>query len=303
MNKDKKWFSLPLAMWLVIIISLLAITILEYIIPFSRDIKWVENSSKAYYQASSWIEEWLYYVYERNGSWSIDNTGEDWNELTWSAKIDYGYNTTSSGIILPPDSEWNSEYDAYWNIISAWNPVQLSIWDWGITTNFKVAFRVPNLDNSNIVVETLSWWTLAMVNWQLSASNDTLNSSWSIIQAKDVLDSDDIFSDFVLWNKNWIILDWSVDSFDNFYRNNCNNSWSGCTLKFSVVNKLKTDNLTNSVIIPYLEWRIELDSTKNIPLRYTKIESSWKAIGYRKDLEVKVASNTVNEAFDFTIFQ
>ena len=71
MQKNNKWSSLLLAMWLVMITSLLAFAILEYIIPFSREIKWIENSANAYYQANSWIEEALYSVYIRNNSWAI----------------------------------------------------------------------------------------------------------------------------------------------------------------------------------------------------------------------------------------
>ncbi len=48
-------------MWLVLISSLFAYTILEYMIPFSKNIKWIENSSKSYYQANNWIEMGLYF--------------------------------------------------------------------------------------------------------------------------------------------------------------------------------------------------------------------------------------------------
>ena len=294
-------------MWLVIIISLLAITILEYVIPFSKDIKWVENSSKAYYQANSWIEDWLYEVNVRNNSWTIDNTTEySDTDFTWNLNSEYS--TISSWTTLPQAGEWNSSYDNDWNTISLWNPVQLEIWDWKITTDFEIAFRVPDLDWwAN--VEALSWSIIspytAIVNWQLSSSTNTLNSSWSIITNNDVLDWNQVFWDnlLVLWWSQWVDLDWNEtwsEILSNFYWANCW-AWLSCTLKFSIVNKLELD--TDNVSIPYLEWQMAVDSTENIPLRFTKISSSWKSTWFKKDLEVKVASQTVNEAFDFTVFQ
>ena len=295
-NNNNKWFSLPLAMGIVIVISLLAFTILEYIIPFSRDIKWVENSSKAYYQANSWIEEWLYHIATR-----VDEVEEKAKNESWNIAIQY--NTFSSGSLLPPSWEWNSEYDKDWNTISSWNPIQLSIWN-NYFNNWAdyliIKFRIPDLnedwDNTDL---TLSWWTLPIVNWQLSASNNTLNASWSIIRANDIK-----WTEITLDDLQWVDLNWNEtpdEKIWNFYNSNCW-AWSWCTLKFSVVNKLETDDIIDPIIIPYLEWQLTTwDSI--IPLRYSKIESSWKSYWYKKDLEVKVASQTVNEAFDFTVFQ
>lgn len=299
MQKNNKWFSLPLAMGLVMIISLLAYTILEYIVPFSREIKWVENSSISYYQANSWIEEGLYDVYTRNFSWAIEDTDEYFDlDFSWSKNSKY--QTYSSWNILPPPWEGNSRYDPDWNSISQWNPIQLSIWNLYIDNDFEIAFRVPNLDNID-THETLSWGTtLPIVNWQLSSSSNTLNASWSIIFADDILDSEDWFSNpITLWNDSWVTLEWNPKDFEDFYAENCW-VWSWCVLKFSIINKLELD--TDNVSVPYLEWRI--DTGDNIiPQRYTKIESSWKSYWYKKDLEINVPWQTVNEAFDFTVFQ
>jgi len=309
MINNKKWFSLILAMWLVIIISLLAITILEYVIPFSKDIKWVENSSKAYYQANSWIEDWLYEVNVRNNSWTIDNTTE-YSDTDFSWNLNSEYSTISSWTTLPQAGEWNSSYDNDWNTISLWNPVQLEIWNQNIdlTWDLDIEFRVPDLDWT-ITSEILSWSIISpytsIVNWQLSSSSETLNSSWSIITNNDILESIQDFSDdkIDLWAAQWVDLawnEWLTEIFWTFYDNNCW-LWESCTLKFSIVNKLELNS--DLVSVPYLEWQMNVTSTKNIPLRFTKISSSWKSTWFKKDLEVKVASQTVNEAFDFTVFQ
>lgn len=298
MIKNKKWSSLLLAMWLVIVISLLAYTMLEYVIPFSRSIRWIENSSKAYYQANSWIEEGLYKVYLRNGSWIINNTDE---YLSWfSSNTSAEYKTYSSWSLLPPIWEWNSEFDEDWNIISSGLPVQLVVWNWMLVSDFEIAFRVPNLDDDILSTETLSWGTLEIVNWQLSSNSNSLYASGSIIKASEILNSDEDFSNASsIMNNDWRLLNWWTETFNNFYTDECDNSGSWCILKFSVVNKLET---SNSISIPYLEWKIDFD-TSVVPRRYTKIEAWWKANWYKKWLEVKIAWQTVNEAFDFTVFQ
>lgn len=300
MKKNIKWFSLVIAMWLVIVISLLAFTILEYIIPFSRDVKWIENSSKAYYQANSWIEEWLYQVYERNYTGGLY---DDRNEFSkwFSGSITYSYTTSSTWNILPPAWEGNSEYDKDWNIISSGNPIQLSIWSDYIWTlsDFRIAFKVPNIDGWGW--ETLSWWTLPIINWQLSTVDDTLNSSWSIIKAQDINDSE-----ISLNTLQWVDLEWNETSNEqlwNFYRNNCEWTSSWCVLKFSVINKLETDNIIGAKILPYLEWKLTLNNTDKIPLSHTKLDSSGKSYGFKKDISIKIPAPSVNEAFDFTVFQ
>lgn len=308
MNKNKKWFSLVIAMWLVIVITLLAFTILEYVVPFSRDIKWVENSSVAYYQANSWIEEGLYAVYDRNSNWTDSRTEYSQNIIVWN--VSHTFDTSSSWSIIPPIWEWNSEYDKDWNTISSWNPIQLVVWDNYITnwSNVKIAFRVPDLDRTWINDYTLSGTTLAIVNWQLSSETNTINASstlWNnwIIRVWDILDSDEIFDDSILDIQflQWIDLNWletNDEKIWKFYDDNC---WVGksCTLKFSIVNKIET---TDWITLPYLEWQLKT-WTNVIPDRYSKITTTWKSFGFKKDITIKVPSQTVNEAFDFTVFQ
>lgn len=313
MIKNKKWFSLPLALWLVIVMVLLAYSILEYIIPFSRDIKGVENSSIAYYQANNWIEEWLYKVYIRNKDTTIANVDEYWED-TFSAVIGSKYSTlsTSSWGNLPPIWEGNSFYNNNWGTISQWNPIQLYIWKDYLSTSIAAmdfTFRVPNIeDGTSLFLTGATVWNLhPIINWQISSVNETLNASWSIIYAVNVCGSvsDDTCSSNTEWynpadwkDLEWVDLDLTPTSITTFYTNNC--TWTdACILKFSVINKLETPGGTS---LPYLEYRITTGSNI-IPLQYSTIEASWKSYWYRKDIEVKVAWNTVNEAFDFTIFQ
>ncbi len=293
MKNNNKWFSLVIAMGLTLVITILALTVLEYIIPFSRDIKWVENSSKAYYQANTWIEEWLYKIYERNWSWVLDNRNEYSKDFTWT--ISNKYNTYSSWSILPPVWEWNSEYDNDWGTISSWNPLQLLIWEWYITSwtnNVFITFRVPDIENST---PTLSWNTLPIISWQLSSIGNTLNSTGSHITADKINSTDNVNSlIYLLWRS----LDWNDVTIENFYTSNCSIN-NPCKLNFFVVNKIESEDWK---ILPYLEWKLDTD-WNNIPLNYTKLESSWKSYWFKKDINIKVPSETVNEIFDFTVFQ
>jgi hypothetical protein len=98
-------------------------------------------------------------------------------------------------------------------------------------------------------------------------------------------------------DKNWRLIDWSSQNFWEFYSNYCGSS-NRCILRFSIINPLKWKNAN----IPYLEWKIT-SSPSLLPLRYSRIESTWKAYGFSRDLEIRVPQDTVPEALDFTVFQ
>ena len=288
-NNNKKWLSLIFAMWLVLIITLLAMSILEYIIPVT---KWIENSSKAYYQATTAIEEGLWEVNQNDvwyETWTTMQSNSTSNEFTIEA-------TWST---LPPSWKWNSEYNTDYNIIYPWKPVQLNVWknltsnnlDW---SNINFSFQVPDINTTS--TETLSWWTSAIINWQLSSDTNTLNSSWSYISANDIDNTTKSMN-----NRAWIDTFWNdSEDFDWFYSNYCNWAWSWCTLKLSVVNKLELSSW--NIPVPYIEWKADFWSSK-IPIDNIIIDTSWKSYWFKKDLEIKIPLESTIEAFDFTVFQ
>jgi hypothetical protein len=305
MKKNKDAFWLIIAMWLVLVMTLLVLYILEYIIPYSKNVKWIENSSNAFYQAENSIEEGLYFFKTR--SWSTkfsDKTRDFKNPKVW---VDYKYETISTWSLIPYNWEWNSSYSWSYNTIFQWNPIQLSVWGNVITANLKLekmkfSFQVPNLKPWNT---TLSGSNIPIINWQLSSNTDTLNASWSWILTDDLWITDtDIFDWSNRNNKNvnyniWQKLNWDEGTIENFYDNNCTGTSSWCSLKFSIVNKLELkDEWTR---VPYLEYKIKTDT--KIPLRYSMIKAYWKSYGFQKYLEIKIPQSTTNEAFDFSIFQ
>jgi len=300
MKNNKKWFSIIVAMWLVLITTLLAFTILEFIIPFWRDIKWIENSTKAYYQANKWIEVWLYHFSSRTKSNSRSESSKPYAVNTY----DYSFSTFSSGTTIPLSWKWNSNINNNWNSISITEPIQLLIWFWFISDSdvdeLQIDFRVPDFDRDSLFLQTLDWTITPIISWQLLSDDDTLNSI-----PTDITNS--IFSSNIInwWNITLNTLngkrvsDWVNQTFWNFFiANSCSNASNNCILKFSIVNNIFSS--WNS--IPFLEWQLQA-WTNILPLRYSTIESSWKSFWFTKSLDIRVPQETVSQAFDFTVFQ
>ena len=296
-NINKNGFSLVIWIWLVFLISMLVLYIVEYMFPFSRNVKWIENSSISYYQANSWLEETLYFI-NRNEIWT-----STWLTLTNDAQS-FWYELVSTWTMLPPAWEWNSWFDQDWNIIAKWKPIQLQVWDWKPNSfawvNFY--FRVPDLNLNNTTDESLSGTSLPIINWQLSSNTWTLNAS-SYITASDI-NSPSTFS-LDLDSASWKNLMWSIMWFGSsggggFYSSNCW-VWSKCTLKISIIDDLVDSWWTK---VPYLEWRANFSwTTWWVALRYARLELEWKSYWFRRVLNVKIPQLTTIEAFDFTVFQ
>lgn len=293
-NKNNKAFSLLIAMFLMVVMSLLSLYLLEYIIPFSRNTKWMENWTKAYYEANKWIEEVLYAM-----KWE-DPYYETWITIP-STKLWHYYSLVSTWNTIPIAWDWNSEFDKDYNKISISNPVQLLI-KWNINwNNVIIYFKVPHFDDSTSTPISLTWWTDPIVNWQLSSEVETLNATWSHIKYDEINPSIWVPSGLnpPFGSRDWFTLSWSIESISNFYaNNNCLSSW--CVLKLSVVNQLNTNNFEK---VPYLEYKIVFGTNPSVANYYAKISTSWKSTWYRKDLKLYIPQQTTIEAFDFTVFQ
>jgi hypothetical protein len=299
-NNNNKWFALIVAMFLMVITSLLALYLLEYIIPFARNTKWMENWTKAYYEANKWIEDVLYSMKKKDAYFETWITAP--STSTW-----YYYTLSSTGETIPIEWDWTSEFGSGYNKISISNPVQLLI-KWTITNatwnNVKFYFKVPHFDDTTSTAIVFTWWsatTTPIINWQLSWSGETLNSSWSQIMYSHICKSDWCTSWIDFSSKDWYTLSWTIEDFATFYNdsnNNCSISW--CILKLSVVNELLTND---SRKIPYLEYKIVFPAWTNVANYYSIIRTSWKSTWYRKDLKLYIPQQTTIEAFDFTVFQ
>lgn len=301
-NQNTSWFSIILAMWLVLILSFTGLYLLEYMVPFSRSIKGIENASQAYYESYSWVEDSLLSIYS-------GNIGIDYSKNFITVQ-DFEYTVVSSWLVIPVAWKWNSEYDNDWNQISQTKPISLLVWndrlDGGGNNRIRLSLRVPDIDdnelpdNLNIVDGTDD-----IILWQLSSATDSISSRpGSLITEFDInisLDEESLWAITTL--SEGVILDGTNRSFEWFYNSNssdCDDTNNECVLKISVINPLISSNAGSS-LIPYLEYQIHIDRV--IPLAQSYITSQWKSYGFTKQLEVSVPQQSTSSAFDFTVLQ
>lgn len=297
MKKNTSWFSIIIGMSLVLVLSITAYVLLSHIIPFSKNVKGIENASNAYYTSYAWIEQALYHVKKR-----LSITTETGSSLPTTA-TGFAYQTYSSWLTIPSPWKGNSEYSTGYNVISMTDPIQLEVGrdsTWISSLNWSgvnFIFKVPSIRDTTTL--SLSWDTLPIINWMLSTSEDTLYASGTYIIADDINNSNGA-SPWNIDSQDGFTLTGSIYSFQDFFDDNCNGIGSGCVLKLSVVNPLLLND-AHQTPIPYLEYKITFPY--NFPDRYTVIESTGKSYGFQKNLEVQVPQQTVNQALDFTVFQ
>lgn len=312
MKNNKQWFSILLAMWITLVTGMIAILILEFIIPFSRNIKWVENSSAAFYQSYSWIEEALWFM-SQNDLW-IEKS-ETFNPAN---PQDIAYSVESLTSIIPPVWKGNSEYDPDWNRLDNNFPIQLAITDNTIDfSDVDFTFRIPDIDNdgnysNNGTIEWNDASQLYIINWIITGISNPNNIDW---------DSDDVsvtlnginnqliekteidWNVISIWNKQWKTLDDQICNVTEFINgtNACSSidNIYDVTLKMTLVDALK---LNGGRFIPYLEYQVDFWSD-SVPGRYTQIETSGKSYGFKRSMEIKIPQTSTNQAFDFAVFQ
>lgn len=292
MKKNNQWFSILVWMFLIIILTLSAYVILSYMIPFSQNTKWIENASRAYYYAYWGIESSLLKV--KNNDVTDINIPTTWTWFWADIVADWSLN--------PPPWKGNSDINSNYNKIWPNFPVQMEVWNNTLTniSNIKMYFKVPAFTWWTLIFD--NWWKDPVINMILSSSTDSLTITWVVISNVIKNSSDTTHSSvssFALMQ--WKKLDESQDSFNNFYSSKCS-LWKTCILKLSVVNPLKARLSSSNYDIPYLEYKIDFWGA-SIPLYYTNIDASWKSYWFKKDLKVRVPQQTLNQAFDFTVFQ
>lgn len=297
MKNKKEAFSLIIAIWLVMVSVILAMIIIEYMIPFSRNIRWVENATESYYLAYSWVENWLFYFKSRTWEKERDDTSYS---LWEKSDIWYSYFTSSSGNLLPSPWTGNSSYNSDWNKISMWDSIQLSVW-YGFLNdiwNIWITFRVPDLNQDGWNSEILEWSSNDIViSWQLSNEEETLTA---LPTTKDMITISDVNTQKLisLSSRDWRKSDSNDPVSASSFFSSCK-SWVKCVLRFSIVNPIKQQWTKMSV--PYLEWKI--DSNDKIPLRYSRIESNWYSHWFSRKINVRYPQDTIPESLDFAIFQ
>lgn len=289
-----------MALGIVIILSSISILILEYIVPFSRNVKWLDQYTQAYYLSTQWVEEALYSL-SNGGIWS------EYNQPFWTGMASFSYQTASSWSILPAPWKWESDFDSDRGIIGPNKPLHLYLppgINWGIV---NISLRIPNFDGDSSTTEALdpSLSTQDIVNWQLSSSTDVLNSTataWSRFIGNDICPSTGSCAGKTIFTAAWIKLDGSLQNLWNFFFAHCWVNYA-CNLKLSLVNSLLwTSWWVSWKKIPYIEYKIDFAGV-TVPYDKVHVDTSWKSYGFKKDFSVDFPLKFVNEAFDFTILQ
>lgn len=296
-NKNNKWFSIVLALWLALILSYTGIFLLDYMVPFSRNIVGIEHASKAYYESYGGIEDALYTL-------SQNPTGY----TTWPVSVwNYEYAIAGQWQVIPAVGTGNSPFDTNWNRLSQNEPIQLRVGQnrlsSGGSDRIRLSIRVPNFDGAGDVLDNTPNDDILL--WQLSSSNESISTrDGEFITESDInagITSESLWNSGVSSHGEWVLVDGTDRTFEWFYNNNsspCNNGLNECVLKISVINPLITNG---GDTIPFIEYRIETDTL--IPLRYAQLESDGSSQAYTKNIRVAFPQQTTSSAFDFTVFQ
>lgn len=300
------WFSILLALGLTILMSFIGLYLMEYMIPFSRNIQGVENASKAFLQSYSGIEDSFYEVYKGEPGTTVSKPF-----LWWE---DFRYNVTSSWVLLPLAWQGNSPYDDDWNRISSDEPVQLLIGKWRLTSGssrIQVLVRVPDYSNNAISASDNDRLKEndgndELILWQLASWSDTLITlSWALMTELNINDMSSSINptERNIWWETGTRLNRSDVAFSSFYASDCSNTNQECIFKLTLVNDLlgKDDGTWATRIFPYLEYQVF--TSDPIPLQLPQVLSEGRSFDFTKRLEAAIPQDTTNTAFDFTIFQ
>lgn len=293
MKYQNTWFSIVFAIIIIVIASTASLYLLSFIIPYGQNVKGLENSTKAYYLWNSAVEQSLWEI-QRN-ELGYENT------TSFSGSSDYSYTIIARGNRIPAVSSGNSNFDSDWNTIGFTQPIQLSIWDGMISdwSQVNFYFQVPDFDQNgdNTSQRIAGTSTDPVLYWQLSSRDETLvpRDSRDFITAADI----DSSTPFTLSSRDGVNLDNTISTFSAFYTAHCG-SGNDCILRISALTGFEM--LGSGVSIPYLEYYIDT-SLFSIPTRFTRIDASGKSFGFRKDISVSIPQLTIDQAFDFTVFQ
>lgn len=293
MKRNTSWSALLIGIFVTMIVIIIAIYLLDKIIPFSKDIKWVESGNISYYRANTALNEALL-------SMSVSDPAIEAATGSISNGSGFTYNIRAMSRVLPEAGKWNSDFNKDWAVLAPGKPIQLALKstnpiDWGNAGTY-FNFRVPDLNNDNTVNEFLTWGAAApIINWVITASGESLQASGSQIMASDINGTP-----ISLETRPGLTLSGTNVSFKDFYwppGNMCTGS-NVCSLKLSLINPLL---LTTGEKAPYLEYQAHLNEA--IPLQTAVIETEGYMGGFKKNITRFIQQMTTSEALDFTVFQ
>lgn len=305
-TKKHSWTALLIGLFVTLFLSIFVTSFLEKALRIGQSVKSVEQSTQAYYQATSIIETQLNNNTElRKKPWTT--TGS--TVFSWfTGSI---LQVTSSGSSIPAQWKWNSRYDSNWNIISMDRPVQLVLnkdyFDNIKNGGARVFFRIPKIENLRVwtsIDSTYSSWIIYFSIWNASdifyLRDDNLIDKNKILPVWSSNDSVQGFQSL-----KWIIYkNWIKQTDNNNYLLSFdigNVCWDSdnylCTFKISMINPVTI----NWNIIPFLEYKIV--GINNIPLQFMELDSRGFAGKLIRQRKVDIPQITTNTALDFAVLQ
>lgn len=283
-DSNTAWFSIVLAMWIVLLLSLTWLYLMEYMIPFSRNVRGIENASQAFYLSYGGVEENVLKVY----SWSIWLNHQSF-PYTWLEWFEYSF--TWSSTVIPQAGQWNAQNLNY-SRFSQSEPISLQIGNGRLTNGWESISLDLTIPNSvSFQSPTSDEIILVQLSWELGSLS---SASGALIRESDVNTT------INLLNRNGTPLTWLDRTFRQFFWDLwCVNAGTDCVLKLSIIRPLISNSW--NAPIPYLQYRIT--SSKPLPYPNPLMSSVGKSFWFSKTLKAFIPQQATSSAFDFTVLQ
>lgn len=292
--RDKRWVGLIFALVSVVLLSMIMTVFYEIVIPRARNVKGIEQSNVAAYNAESGIEASLNSFSGSDPVAGVDTGSVGIYSVSGSIKRE----CTGGSCVFPEPWKGNSPTNSDYNIIRPGSPIQIPITTGTITSGFSIKFHMPDAFSGGILAQlkdstepyfiwTFTTLTKSITSWQW----EKLNFSSPTIPFQ------------IQWSTNtWVTNSWTLSNVLWVFIANANSDCNNykCTLKISLIKDLET---TTGKRIPYLEYQITTSGNLTIPLQYATITSTGSQWPFSKTVTREVERFTTNEAFDFTVLQ
>ncbi|MCT4617544.1 MAG: hypothetical protein N4A38_05045 [Candidatus Gracilibacteria bacterium] len=338
MKKNNKGFSIILALFLVLSMILTAQYILSYIIPFGKNTKGIENSAKAYYEATKGLETAIYQIKDKDVLLTDTPAG---TQLA-NTNIASVFNIDGNSNVMPPVGKGNSDYDKSFNKLSIDKPIEITFTNNDFDLNdIKLQIKLPNIDASkteklNIKIQDdisgdylfydkdgaaiTAMENVPIIGWNLSSTKNTLTGTDYInlgnINTRSLGDEEEKYYETGIINlkgKN-LQKDEEETTINLFYKDkDADDDKSGagvcdennvCKLRFFLINRL-TIEANKAAVYPYLEYKLILGTgtASELISNNTHVKAEGKSYGFKRDIELDIPRESTSAAYDFTIMQ
>lgn len=295
--RDKRWVGLIFALVSVVLLSMIMTVFYEIVIPRARNVKGIEQSNVAAYNAESGIEASLNSFSGSDPVADVDTGSIGIYSVSWSIKRE----CTSAPCVFPEPWKGNSPTSSDYNIIRPGSPIQIPIANGTIGSNFGIVFHMPSFSGGTswdqlkgYQIDPYFIWTFTTPTKSITSSQGETINFWTYgtwwLKIEGNTTSTGITNTWATNIKLW--------DFINANKSECDNTYK-CTLKISLIKDLET---TTGKRIPYLEYQITANSL-TLPLQYATITSTGTQWPFSKTVTREVERFTTNEAFDFTVLQ